>query len=358
MENAKFRDFLTKRSEEPSEGGKASAADTAEERAKRKAKQQASYERRMAIQKRREAALEEANRYVDRAAERRREEARQRKEGNDEDGGAGASGAPFYADFHDAAAEAGQSVSDAPTFAQLGDREDLSQQQHRLSIAQSKYLGGDIEHTHLVKGLDYALLQKMRSELASTAEKEKEEAEGTAKKAAARAAQQSARPAAKRLAPTHPPPPSVKSTSKAKAVVASAKEMTFASDMGRELHRILHGAGTARPNRALIDGRLVLVYDMSADGTLACSTTTHPPIDIHAEDAHMQTAPRTPGGTMSASSIPKPITLTLIQAARRAQAQSRARWFARAMTSAYASDRARRGTVRPSQKLSKHASVR
>lgn len=27
---------------------------------------------------------------------------------------------------------------------------------------ESKYLGGDMEHTHLVKGLDYALLQKVR----------------------------------------------------------------------------------------------------------------------------------------------------------------------------------------------------
>ncbi|GLT61198.1 hypothetical protein SLA2020_339200 [Shorea laevis] len=29
----------------------------------------------------------------------------------------------------------------------------------------SKYLGGDVEHTHLVKGLDYALLNKVRSEI-------------------------------------------------------------------------------------------------------------------------------------------------------------------------------------------------
>eukprot|EP00941_MAST-03F_sp_MAST-3F-sp1_P001327 g1327.t1 len=32
-----------------------------------------------------------------------------------------------------------------------------------LSIESSKYLGGDIKHTHLVKGLDYALLQKVRA---------------------------------------------------------------------------------------------------------------------------------------------------------------------------------------------------
>ncbi|KAI9122939.1 hypothetical protein K1719_005828 [Acacia pycnantha] len=36
---------------------------------------------------------------------------------------------------------------------------------HNLSIEKSKYLGGDVEHTHLVKGLDYALLNKVRSEI-------------------------------------------------------------------------------------------------------------------------------------------------------------------------------------------------
>uniref|UniRef100_A0A1I7ZKK8 Protein Red n=1 Tax=Steinernema glaseri TaxID=37863 RepID=A0A1I7ZKK8_9BILA len=33
------------------------------------------------------------------------------------------------------------------------------------AIEESKYLGGDIEHTHLVKGLDYSLLNKVRSEI-------------------------------------------------------------------------------------------------------------------------------------------------------------------------------------------------
>lgn len=35
----------------------------------------------------------------------------------------------------------------------------------KISIENSKYLGGDVEHTHLVKGLDYALLHKIRSEI-------------------------------------------------------------------------------------------------------------------------------------------------------------------------------------------------
>lgn len=36
-------------------------------------------------------------------------------------------------------------------------------ERRRQMIQQSKFLGGDMEHTHLVKGLDYALLQKVIS---------------------------------------------------------------------------------------------------------------------------------------------------------------------------------------------------
>ncbi|KAK0064771.1 protein Red-like isoform X1 [Biomphalaria pfeifferi] len=41
-------------------------------------------------------------------------------------------------------------------------------------IQASKYLGGDMEHTHLVKGLDFALLEKVRAEI-QTKEKEEED---------------------------------------------------------------------------------------------------------------------------------------------------------------------------------------
>jgi IK cytokine len=44
--------------------------------------------------------------------------------------------------------------------------------QHKIQFfdsgfQESKFLGGDMEHTHLVKGLDFALLQKVRSEIAT-----------------------------------------------------------------------------------------------------------------------------------------------------------------------------------------------
>merc|ERR1712141_38655 len=49
-------------------------------------------------------------------------------------------------------------------------------EQRRKAIQESKFLGGDMEHTHLVKGLDFALLQKVRSEL-SELENQTEESE-------------------------------------------------------------------------------------------------------------------------------------------------------------------------------------
>ena len=39
---------------------------------------------------------------------------------------------------------------------------DTAANRRKQLIEESKYLGGDMEHTHLVKGLDYALLHKVR----------------------------------------------------------------------------------------------------------------------------------------------------------------------------------------------------
>uniref|UniRef100_A0AC35G9W9 RED-like N-terminal domain-containing protein n=1 Tax=Panagrolaimus sp. PS1159 TaxID=55785 RepID=A0AC35G9W9_9BILA len=41
---------------------------------------------------------------------------------------------------------------------------DLEKNRGELTIEQSKLLGGDLEHTHMVKGLDYALLEKMKTD--------------------------------------------------------------------------------------------------------------------------------------------------------------------------------------------------
>ncbi|WAQ99485.1 RED-like protein [Mya arenaria] len=51
--------------------------------------------------------------------------------------------------------------------------ENLAERRKQV-IQESKYLGGDMEHTHLVKGLDYALLEKVRAEI-TTKEREEEQ---------------------------------------------------------------------------------------------------------------------------------------------------------------------------------------
>jgi len=86
----------------------------------------------------REAEL--ANKYRDRAAERR-------------DGTAGVDDNAFGSKFS------------ADGFKTTGERK-------QQLIEQSKYLGGDLAHTHLVKGLDYALLQKIRAEQARKEEED------------------------------------------------------------------------------------------------------------------------------------------------------------------------------------------
>jgi IK cytokine len=55
-----------------------------------------------------------------------------------------------------------------PSLAKAEPEEVLS----KVSISESKYLGGDMEHTHLVKGLDFALLEKIRAEIAAKQEEE------------------------------------------------------------------------------------------------------------------------------------------------------------------------------------------
>ncbi|XP_075146746.1 IC cytokine homolog beag [Haematobia irritans] len=56
---------------------------------------------------------------------------------------------------------------------------DAAERRRRI-IQESKFLGGDMEHTHLVKGLDYALLQKVRSELHVKEQEEREMAAAAA----------------------------------------------------------------------------------------------------------------------------------------------------------------------------------
>lgn len=59
-----------------------------------------------------------------------------------------------------------------------------TEERRRQMIQESKFLGGDMEHTHLVKGLDFALLQKVRSEIVVKEHEQEIEMEKLAEEAA------------------------------------------------------------------------------------------------------------------------------------------------------------------------------
>jgi len=65
-------------------------------------------------------------------------------------------------------------------FSMLNKNSDVEINEKTLTYEQSKYLGGDESHTHLVKGLDYAFLQKIRKELEMKKMQEKKDDEAKA----------------------------------------------------------------------------------------------------------------------------------------------------------------------------------
>jgi len=93
--------------------------------------------------------------YRDRAKERREREDAEGEE--EEDAGVGLAGnRPTRGVFErDGGGASGR-----------GEAEDDKEYARLKSIEESKYLGGDVERTHLVKGLDFALLRKVRGDIA------------------------------------------------------------------------------------------------------------------------------------------------------------------------------------------------
>jgi len=97
------------------------------------------------------------------ATERYRDRARERRERGEDDDAAGDAVAPAVEDrgvFE-------RAETDAETGARL------------RAVAESKFLGGDVSRTHLVKGLDFALLQKVRDDIADAKAMRAEESERT-----------------------------------------------------------------------------------------------------------------------------------------------------------------------------------
>ncbi|XP_062565771.1 protein Red [Armigeres subalbatus] len=92
-------------------------------------------------------------------------------------------------------------------------------ERRRQQIQESKFLGGDMEHTHLVKGLDYALLQKVRSEIVAKEQDQEEEME--------------------KLAEIPPAEPAQVKQPVQEKEQPKGDEIEFRTAMGKNIHRIL-----------------------------------------------------------------------------------------------------------------------
>lgn len=84
-------------------------------------------------------------------AERYRDRARERRDGSNKD--------------YEVTTEVTSTTADYRAVAPDAKRGEDYAERRKQVIQESKYLGGDMEHTHLVKGLDYALLEKVKAEI-------------------------------------------------------------------------------------------------------------------------------------------------------------------------------------------------
>uniref|UniRef100_A0A1B6D3C8 RED-like N-terminal domain-containing protein n=1 Tax=Clastoptera arizonana TaxID=38151 RepID=A0A1B6D3C8_9HEMI len=106
-------------------------------------------------------------------------------------------------------------------------------ERRRQMIQESKFLGGDMEHTHLVKGLDYALLQKVRSEIQMKEQEQEDEMEKLVSKP------------------------------KKEKKVKEEEEMQFKTRLGRSVYRLAINAVSGERNPLFAPGRMAYVVDLA-----------------------------------------------------------------------------------------------
>uniref|UniRef100_A0A8D3AZS9 Protein Red n=1 Tax=Scophthalmus maximus TaxID=52904 RepID=A0A8D3AZS9_SCOMX len=108
-------------------------------------------------------------------------------------------------------------------------------EKRRQLIQESKFLGGDMEHTHLVKGLDFALLQKVRAEITSKEKEEEDMMEKVQKEA--------------------------------KKDVEPEEKIEFKSRLGRNIYRVVFRTGVVERNELFLPGRMAYVVDLDDEFT-------------------------------------------------------------------------------------------
>ncbi|XP_014253795.1 protein Red [Cimex lectularius] len=107
-------------------------------------------------------------------------------------------------------------------------------ERRRQMIQESKFLGGDMEHTHLVKGLDYALLQKVRSEIQMKEAEQEEELEKLVAKPK-------------------------------KEKKKEEEEIVFKTALGRNIHKVVMESNEVERNPLFAPGRMAYVVELTDD---------------------------------------------------------------------------------------------
>ncbi|CAI7808463.1 unnamed protein product, partial [Closterium sp. NIES-54] len=134
---------------------------------------------------------------------------------------------------------------------------------HKLAIEKSKFLGGDVEHTHLVKGLDYALLNKVRSEMKGRPGERGGEAGGAGEEGGEEDEEEGAAAAAAAAA------------GKARSRKAQEKVPTFRSALARSVFEQIVRPVPPKPNEFFLPGRTSFVFDMDDEFRNEIPTTVH-----------------------------------------------------------------------------------
>ncbi|KAF7271805.1 hypothetical protein GWI33_015351 [Rhynchophorus ferrugineus] len=126
-------------------------------------------------------------------------------------------------------------------------------ERRRQMIQESKFLGGDMEHTHLVKGLDYALLQKVRSEIQHKEMEQEQELERLATESEEKK----------------------KEKEKTNLLKKEEEEMKFKTKLGRSIYHTVHMLKSRHIEKSemFVPGRMAYVIDLDDDAETDIPTT-------------------------------------------------------------------------------------
>lgn len=131
----------------------------------------------------------------------------------------------------------------------------------KLTVEETKYLGGDIDHTHLVRGLDFQLLNRVREELhKKKSSKKKDESDELPE--AVPVAPASVLPT--RIKPPRDAPPPVKHVKPEQPRPAVPAGPSFATPLGRRVYDAIFRPPRVDVAQHFLPRRTAFVYELDA----------------------------------------------------------------------------------------------